>query len=51
MGGALPHVAGSRSRPGPRSCCRLVGEGFGKGGRALKEALEKTPEEQNETKA
>lgn len=45
MGGALRHASGSRSRPGPRSCCCQVGEGFGMEGRALKATLVKTPEE------
>lgn len=41
----LRHASGSRSRPGPRSYCCRVGEGFGMEGRALKAALVKTPEE------
>lgn len=45
MGGALHRASGSRSRPGPRSCCCQVGEGFGMEGRALKAVLVKTPEE------
>lgn len=44
MGGELCHASGSRRRPGPRSCCCQAGEDFGMEGRALKAALENSPE-------